>query len=64
MKKHQVQSIAFAIWKADYPTLSFNDWTEYPDKVKEIYCVRAKAAIKEYKNLLKTNGFEIVLLKR
>lgn len=64
MKKHIIQSISFAIWKADYPALSFNDWTEYPDKVKETYCVRAKAAVREYKKLLKANGLEIVLLKR
>lgn len=64
MKKHIIQSIVFAIWKSDFSISSFDVWQECHNSIKEIYYTRAKAAIKEYKKLLKANGLEIVLRKR
>ena len=53
MTEEQIENVAFAIWKCDYPALSLPDWVEYSKRVKQMYYKRAKAAIKAYKACLK-----------
>ena len=53
MTEEQIENVAFAIWKCDYPVLTLTDWAEYSEAVKKIYYKRAKAAIKAYKACLK-----------
>lgn len=53
MTKQQVESVAFAIWKTDYPLLKLPDWIVYPEWLKKLYYKQAKDAIKAYKECLK-----------
>lgn len=49
MTDEQIENVAFAIWQTDYPMLKLPDWIAYSERVKRMYCKRAKAAIKAYK---------------
>lgn len=49
MTKKQIEDVAYAMWKNDFPFLIDLDWKVYSGKVKRIYYIRAKAAIKAYK---------------
>lgn len=53
MTEEQIENVAFAIWKTDFPILELPDWVVYSDRVKKIYYARAKASIKAYKACLK-----------
>lgn len=49
MTKKQIEDVAYAMWKNDFPFLVDPDGKVYSGKVKRIYYTRAKVAIKAYK---------------
>lgn len=49
MTEKQIEDVAYAMWKNDFPFLIDPDWAVYSGKVKRFYYTRAKAAIKAYK---------------
>lgn len=53
MTEEQIENVAFAIWKTDYPYDELLDWMAYSPEVKKLYYTHAKAAIKAYKACLR-----------